>query len=72
MPADTDIFETLRQELRRGTLILAVGAAIEREGHFVRYFRGLPPDDQQALGRIMGELHTLMDRHFLPAPRTDP
>jgi len=53
-------------------IVLAIGAAIEREGHFVRYFRGLPRDDQQALGRIMGELHTLMDRHFLPAPRTDP
>jgi hypothetical protein len=38
----------------------------------VRYFWGLPQDDQQALGRIMGEVHTLMDRHFLPASRGDP
>ena len=53
-------------------VVLAIGAAIEREGHFVRYFRGLPDDDQQALGRIMGELHTLMDRHFLPTTRGDP
>lgn len=53
-------------------VVLAIGAAIEREGHFVRYFRSLPEADQGALGRIMGELHTLMDRHFLPAPRTDP
>lgn len=52
--------------------VLAIGAAIEREGHFVRYFRGLPEDDQRALGRIMGGLHTLMDRHFLPASRGDP
>jgi DNA-binding MarR family transcriptional regulator len=52
--------------------VLAIGAAIEREGHFVRYFRGLPPADQQALDRIMGGLHTLMDRHFLPAWRGEP
>jgi DNA-binding MarR family transcriptional regulator len=51
--------------------VLAIGAAIEREGHFVRYFRGLPDADQQVLGRVMGQLHTLMDRHFLPAPRGD-
>ncbi|WP_165188301.1 MarR family winged helix-turn-helix transcriptional regulator [Caulobacter soli] len=52
--------------------VLAIGAAIEREGHFVRYFRGLPAEDQRVLGRVMGELHTLMDRHFLPASRSDP
>jgi DNA-binding MarR family transcriptional regulator len=53
-------------------IVLAIGGAIEKEGHFVRYFRGLPDADQQALGRILGELHTLMDRHFLPASRGDP
>jgi len=38
MPADTDIFETLRQELRRGTLILAVLAhlKVERYGYSLR------------------------------------
>jgi DNA-binding PadR family transcriptional regulator len=38
MPADTDIFETLRQELRRGTLILAVLAQlkVERYGYSLR------------------------------------
>jgi DNA-binding PadR family transcriptional regulator len=38
MPTDTDIFETLRQELRRGTLILAVLAQlkVERYGYSLR------------------------------------
>ncbi|CAN5316193.1 PadR family transcriptional regulator [soil metagenome] len=38
MPAETDIFETLRQELRRGTLILAVLAQlkVERYGYSLR------------------------------------
>ena len=31
MPTDTDIFETLRQELRRGSLILAVLGQLRRE-----------------------------------------
>ena len=38
MPTDTDVFETLRQELRRGTLILAVLAQlkVERYGYGLR------------------------------------
>ncbi len=38
MPIDADIFETLRQELRRGTLILAVLAQlkVERYGYSLR------------------------------------
>ncbi|MDB5455471.1 MAG: transcriptional regulator, PadR-like family [Caulobacter sp.] len=38
MPADADIFETLRQELRRGSLILAVLAQlrVERYGYGLR------------------------------------
>lgn len=38
MPSDTDIFEQLRQELRRGTLILAVLAQlrVERYGYSLR------------------------------------
>jgi DNA-binding PadR family transcriptional regulator len=31
MPADGDIFETLKQELRRGSLVLAVLAQLKRE-----------------------------------------
>lgn len=38
MPTETDIFESLRQELRRGTLILAVLAQlkVERYGYSLR------------------------------------
>ena len=38
MPTDADLFETLRQELRRGTLILAVLAQlkVERYGYSLR------------------------------------
>ncbi|MFC4440638.1 PadR family transcriptional regulator [Caulobacter henricii] len=38
MPSETDIFEQLRQELRRGTLILAVLAQlrVERYGYSLR------------------------------------
>jgi PadR family transcriptional regulator PadR len=38
MPQEADIFETLRQELRRGTLILAVLAQlkVERYGYSLR------------------------------------
>lgn len=44
MPTDTDIFESLRQELRRGTLILAVLAQLKVE----RYGYGL----RQALSEV--------------------
>ena len=44
MPTDTDIFESLRQELRRGTLILAVLAQLREE----RYGYSL----RQALGSV--------------------
>ncbi|MBW8859957.1 MAG: MarR family transcriptional regulator [Caulobacter sp.] len=72
-PADGDRRVTVLQLTAKGSdVVLAIGAAIEREGHFVRYFRALPEADQQALGRILGELHTQMDRHFLPAPRGGP
>lgn len=71
-PAEADRRVTFLHLTAQGSrIVLAIGAAIEREGHFVRYVRGLPQADQQALGRIMGELHTLMDRHFLPAHRGD-
>lgn len=49
--------------------VQAIGRALESEGRFVRCFRQLAPEDREALGRIMGELHMLMDRDFLPASR---
>jgi DNA-binding MarR family transcriptional regulator len=40
-------------------------AAIISEAHFVRHFLRLPEADQLALERIMGELHTKLDRDFV-------
>ena len=51
--------------------VKAISVAIEREGQFIRIFRRLEDSDRVLLGRILGELHTLMDRHFLPSSRSD-
>lgn len=47
----------------------AIHFAMARESHFVRHFHQLPAEDRAALERIMGELHTQLDRYFLHAPR---
>jgi DNA-binding MarR family transcriptional regulator len=52
--------------------VKAVGAALEQEGRFIRHYHRLPMEDQQALARIMGDLHTLLDRDFLPVARSKP
>ena len=52
--------------------VQAIGVALEQDGHFVQHYRRLPEADKQALSRIMGEMHTLMDRDFLPTSRPDP
>lgn len=49
-----------------------IGRALEHEARFIRYHRQLPEADQQALARIMGDLHNLMDRDFLPVTRSCP
>lgn len=46
-----------------------IGRSLEDIGRFVRHYRQLPEDDRVALDRIMGRLHTLLDRDFLPAQR---
>lgn len=52
--------------------VKAVGAALEQEARFIRHYHRLPEEDQRALARIMGELHTLLDRDFLPVTRPTP
>lgn len=49
--------------------VKTVGAALEQQGRFIRHYQQLPEDDQQALARIMGDLHTLLDRDFLSVTR---
>jgi DNA-binding MarR family transcriptional regulator len=46
-------------------LVEAVHSSIEREPQFVRQFYRLSEEDRSALARIMGELHTQLDREFL-------
>lgn len=50
-------------------LIRATGDDIGKHCHFVSCFHALPLADQEALVRIMGELHNQLDRHALSAGR---
>ncbi|MYM62256.1 MarR family winged helix-turn-helix transcriptional regulator [Pseudomaricurvus sp. HS19] len=47
-------------------IVNAVDRGINTQAAFVRCFRNLSEEDQQALGRIMGELHNELDRYFKP------
>lgn len=49
--------------------IAAVYTAIAREAHFVRQFYQLSDEDRAALERIMGKLHTELDRDFVHVHR---
>lgn len=54
----------------QGRQVLAdAGGAIARQCRFIDCFNQLPTDDQQALVRIMGELHNQLDRFSLSAGR---
>lgn len=54
----------------QGKQVLAeAGDAIARQCHFIDCFNQLPEADQQALVRIMGELHNQLDRFALSAGR---
>jgi len=44
---------------------------VAREAKIVRFFRQLAPDDQQALVRILGDLHQRFDREFEGGPYSD-
>ncbi len=46
-------------------LVDTIHAAIETESQFVRQFHRLAPEDRAQLARIMGRLHTNLDREFL-------
>jgi MarR family multiple antibiotic resistance transcriptional regulator len=45
-------------------MVEAVHSCIEQDSQFVRQFNRLSEEDRAALGRIMGELHTQLDREF--------
>jgi hypothetical protein len=46
-----------------------VGQALEQEGAFAAHVRIMPEADRAALTRIMGDLHSKMERNFLPVRR---
>ena len=48
-----------------------IGRSLQDVGRFVQYYRKFAEADRAALDRIMGELHTLLDRDFQPASRGD-
>jgi DNA-binding MarR family transcriptional regulator len=45
-------------------MVDAVFSSIERDSQFVKQLYRLPEEDRLALARIMGELHTQLDREF--------
>jgi DNA-binding MarR family transcriptional regulator len=47
----------------------AIHFAMARESHFVHHFHQLSAEDRSALERIMGELHTQLDRYFMHVHR---
>jgi hypothetical protein len=50
-------------------IVEEIHSVIARESHFVREVSRLSEEDRVALGRIMGELHSQLDRHFLNTHR---
>lgn len=46
-----------------------IGRDLEEVGRFVHHYRQLPEADREALERIIGQLHTMLDRDFLPVTR---
>ncbi len=46
-----------------------VMSAIEQRSGFVRHYHSLPQEDQATIGRIMGDLHSKMDRDFIAVKR---
>lgn len=60
---------TLKLTPQGASMIEAAHAAIARDAHFVQEFYRLPDDDRIALERIMGKLHTALDREFVHTHR---
>jgi len=49
-------------------LVETIHFSVQRDSTFVRQFNRLSEDDRSALARIMGELHTQLDRELSPSP----
>jgi DNA-binding MarR family transcriptional regulator len=68
VPGDRRAF-TMELTEAGAAIVEEIHAAITRESHFVREVSRLPDEDRVALARIMGELQSQLDRHFLHAHR---
>jgi DNA-binding MarR family transcriptional regulator len=68
VPGDARAF-ALQLSPEGGAIVEAIHSAVARESHFVRELYRLPDADRQALERIMGELHSLLDRFSIHAHR---
>lgn len=51
--------------------VRCIGSDLERGGRFVHHYRQLSVADREALERVISQLHTMMDRDFLPVTRGD-
>lgn len=63
--------KTLRHTSEGAEKVRCIGNDLERAGRFVHHYRKLPQPDREALERIISQLHTMMDREFLPVTRGD-
>jgi len=68
VPGDARAF-TLQLTPEGAAIVEAIHSAVARDSHFVREFYRLADADREALERIMGALHSLLDRHFVHAHR---
>ena len=67
--ADDRRASTLALTPEGARLVEAVHATIETQSQFVRQLHRLSEAEQAELGRLMGRLHTLLDREFIRSGR---
>lgn len=69
-PAESDRrASTLVLTVEGARLVETIHSEIETDSQFVRQFHRLSHEDRSELSRIMGRLHTNLDREFLRSPR---
>lgn len=66
-PDDRRAFDLLLTEKGRLLIEQAI-VEIAEKSKLVRFFHQLSPEDQQALARILGDLHQRFDREFIGGP----
>lgn len=59
----------LQQTPAGAAKVRVIGVDLENAGRFAHHYQQLSDDDRAALDRIVGHLHSMLDRDFLPAKR---